>query len=66
MNGPPGGVPERPLDHYAGIQFTSQSVSSTKATTTIAPKIMSCPRTNFGRSTALILIIITLPEHIEM
>src|SRR5262249_51549430 len=55
----------RPPDHYAGIQFTSQSVSSTKATTTIAPKIMSCPRTNFGRSAALILII-TPPEHIEM
>src|SRR5262249_55358679 len=55
----------RPPDHYAGIQFTSQSVSSTKATTTTAPKIMSCPRTNFGRSAALILII-TPPEHIEM
>jgi hypothetical protein len=54
-----------PSRDYGGIQFTSQRVSSTKATTTIAPKIMSCPRTNFGWSTALILII-TPPEHIEM
>src|SRR5215467_1060274 len=48
----------RPPDHYAGIQFTSQSVSSTKATTTIAPKIMSCPRTNVGRSAALIALLL--------
>jgi len=55
----------RPPDHFAGIQFASESVSSTKITTKIAPMIMSCPRTNFGRSAALILIIAP-PEHIEM
>src|SRR5262245_8676907 len=52
-------------DHHAGIQFASQSVSSTKVTTNIAPTIMSCPRRKFGRSAALILIIAP-PEHIEM
>jgi hypothetical protein len=57
---------DRPPDHHAGIQFASQSVSSTKVKTKIAtPKIMSCPRTNFARSAALILIIAP-PEHIEM
>jgi hypothetical protein len=50
----------------AGIQFASQSVSSTKVKTKIAmPKIMSCPRMKFRRSAALILIIAP-PEQIEM
>jgi hypothetical protein len=55
-----------PRDHHAGIQFASQSVRMTKVKTKIAtPKMMSCPRINFGRSAALILIIAP-PEHIEM
>ena len=55
----------RATRRHAGIQFASQSVSSTKVTTNIAPTILSCPRTKFGRSAALILIIAP-PEHIEM
>ena len=62
----PSGVPEATSNPHAGIQFASQSVSSTNVTTKIAtPKIMSCPRTKFGRSAALILIIAP-PEQIEM
>jgi hypothetical protein len=62
----PSGVPEATSNPRAGIQFASQSVSSTNVTTKIAtPKIMSCPRTKFGRSAALILIIAP-PEQIEM
>jgi hypothetical protein len=54
-----------PPDQLARVQFASQSVSATNARTKIAmPQIMSCPRTNFDRSAALILIIAP-PEQIE-
>src|SRR5262249_4766231 len=47
-----------PPHPQGGNESTSDGVSSTKATTTIAPKIMSCPRTNVGRSAALIALLL--------
>src|SRR5262249_16462591 len=64
-----GGAGSSPISggsahHHGSIQFASQSVSSTKVTTNIAPTIMSCPRRKFGRSAALVLLTAP-PEHIE-
>lgn len=58
--------PEQTPWSTTGIQFASQIADPKDVTASIAmTKIMTCPRTNFGRSAASILIIMP-PEHIEV